>query len=345
VTPRYASRAPSRGNGTSFQRFRAESLDLSDGEKAFWNYALLPSMEDRFEAERMLGDEYRVLSKATSGGGFLVPTDLAGKITAAARAASTVAQLATEIVTDRGSTLNVALDAALGAAAWLAENASYTPVDDTLTQVQLGAFKGSTKILVSEELRTDNEVALDDYLAGQLGYRLGSLAEAAYCTGSGSGQPLGLVTAGNGVSIVTAAVGSTLLYKAADLLAVFLALPAAYRPTASWLIAADDFGKLAGTTDTAGQLAFPSLQFDPPSLFGRPVFISGYLPAPGVSNKSLVFGDFQIGYGIRRVDGVELQRQDELSSDLGQIGFRARIRVDGRVLVADALRILQHSAT
>jgi HK97 family phage major capsid protein len=57
------------------------------------------------------------------------------------------------------------------------------------------------------------------------------------------------------------------------------------------------------------------------------------------------FGDFRIGYGIRRVNGVELQRQDELASDVGQIGFRARSRADGRVLVADSLRILQHSAT
>jgi HK97 family phage major capsid protein len=345
VTPRYATRTPSRGAGTSFQRHRAESVELTPEDAAFWNYALLPQMEDRFEAERMLGDEYRVLSKATSGGGFLVPIDLAAKITAASRAASTVAQLATEIVTDTGDTFNIALDATLGAAAWILESGTYTAVDDTLTQQAMGAFKASTKILVSEELRTDNEVALDDFLAQQLGFRLGSLQEQAFCTGSGTNQPLGLVTAANGITIVTAAVGSSLLYKIADLLAVFKAVPAAYRPTSSWLIAADDFASLAGTTDSSGAFALPSLQFDPPSLFGRPVYISGYLPTPAVSSKSLVFGDFKIGYGIRRVNGAELQRQDELASDAGQIGFRARFRCDGRVLVVDALRILQHSAT
>lgn len=173
MNPRYATRTPSRGAGTSFQKFRSGSFELSAEEKAFWNYALLPPMEDRFEAERMLSaDEFRVLSKATSGGGFLVPVDLAAKITAAARAASTVAQLATEILTDTGDTFNIALDATLGAAAWITENSAYTAVDDTLTQQAMGAFKASTKILVSEELNADNAVNLDDFLAQQLGYRL-----------------------------------------------------------------------------------------------------------------------------------------------------------------------------
>ena len=78
---------------------------------------------------------------------------------------------------------------------------------------------------------------------------------------------------------------------------------------------------------------------------GRPVHISGYLPAPAANAKSLVFADFKIAYGIRRVNDVSMQRQDELHSDVGQIGFRGWSRVDGRVLIADAARILAHSAT
>ena len=345
MTPRYATRTPTRG-GTSFQRFRADSPELSNEEQAFWNYATLPPLESEWDAERLMPhDEYRVLSKATSGGGFLVPTDLAAKTIAASRAASTVAGLATEYVTTGGETLNISLDATLGSAAWLAESGGYAPVDDTITQQPLNAFKSTTKIIVSEELSTDEAVSLDDFLAQQFGYRLGSLQEAAFSTGDGTGKPMGVVTAGNGITVVNAATGSSTLCKVADLQTVFLALPAAYRATASWLIAADDFGKLAGTTDSAGAFALPSLQFDPPSLFGRPVYISGYLPAPAASAKSLVFGDFKLAYGIRRVNGVSIQRQDELHSDSGQIGFRGWSRVDGRVLIADAARILAHSAT
>jgi HK97 family phage major capsid protein len=138
--------------------------------------------------------------------------------------------------------------------------------------------------------------------------------------------------------------GSSTVYKLADLKSVFKALPAAYRPQASFLINADDFAELAATADTAGALVFPSLSFDPPSLFGGPVSIAD-LPAPAASAKSLVVGDMKRAYGIRRVNGVAFQRQDEIHSDSGQVGLRAYQRVDGRPLLADAARILAHSAT
>lgn len=324
MTPRLVPRTPSSGSDTSFQRYRTDAPELSDAERAFWNYATLPPMYDEFETElAMTVDEYRVLSKATSGGGYLVPTDLAGKVIAASRAASTVAGLAQEFLTERGTTFNVSLDATLGSAAWTAESGSYTPSDDTITQQAMSAFKSTTKIIVSEELKGDEGVSLDDFLAQQFGYRLGSLQEQAFCTGDGSGKPLGIVTAGNGISVVNAATGSPTLYKIPDLLTVFKALPAAYRATASWVMHADDFASLAGTTDSAGSFALPSLQLDPPSMFGRPVYVSGYLPTPAASAKSLVFGDFRIAYGIRRVNSVSIQRQDELHSDSGRSASEA----------------------
>jgi HK97 family phage major capsid protein len=92
-------------------------------------------------------------------------------------------------------------------------------------------------------------------------------------------------------------------------------------------------------------LAFPGLQFDPPSLYGRPVWISADLPTPAASAKSLAFGDWQVAYTVRRVRGVAVQRLEELHSDNGQIGFRAFERVDGRPLLSAAAIIGQHSAT
>jgi hypothetical protein len=60
---------------------------------------------------------------------------------------------------------------------------------------------------------------------------------------------------------------------------------------------------------------------------------------------SAILGSFTLAYGVRRVDGVTVQRQSEIASDSGQVGYRGYWRVDGRVLLADAARILVHSAT
>lgn len=58
-----------------------------------------------------------------------------------------------------------------------------------------------------------------------------------------------------------------------------------------------------------------------------------------------MFGDFSRAYAIRRVQEISLQKQDELHSDLGQIGYKMFARVDSRPLLSDAARILAHSAT
>lgn len=181
-------------------------------------------------------------------------------------------------------------------------------------------------------------------MAAELGARIGALQETAFLHRRRLRQaprPGPRLETLHGRQPAT---GSATTYKLADFVTVWKALPSGYRASSSWLINADDFGSLAGLADTAGGLVLPGLQFDPPSLFGRPVFIAD-LPAPAASAKSLVLGDFKRSYGIRRVNGVTFHRQDEIHSDVGQIGLRSYARVDGRPLLADAARILAHSAT
>jgi HK97 family phage major capsid protein len=264
------------------------------------------------------------------------------KIVSAARAESAVGRLARELVTDSGSTISVPVAVAHGGAAWVAENAATSPSDETFGEIQLGAGKVTTKVIASEELSKDARVAFDEYLGEELGRRLGALEGQAFATGSGTGQAQGLV---NGVAAVTAATGSATAFKPADLVAIYKALPVAYRNGASWLIHGDTFAGLASLTDSSGALVLPALQSAAPTLFARPVEIEPYLAAPAPGAKSIVFGDVRQAYTIRRVSGISVQRLEELHSDNGQLGYRGRERVDGRVTLGDAARALAHSAT
>ena len=153
------------------------------------------------------------------------------------------------------------------------------------------------------------------------------------------------MTAGNGVATVTAATGSATGFKLADVRAAWAALPDAYKPNATWLMSPSALASLANLTDTAGGLVLPSLHNENPSLYGRPVYRSPELPAAAANARSVVVGDIQAGYTVRRVRGLGLHRQQELHSDAGQVGYRLFSRVDGRVILADALRILVNSAT
>src|SRR5215211_8347803 len=92
-----AGRPPLEQRRTSLDVFRDGSGPIE--QRAFWGYVTAPA--------QVVKHEERVLSKAASGGGFLVPTDVADLVVAAARASSAVAQVAAEFVTARGELLGV----------------------------------------------------------------------------------------------------------------------------------------------------------------------------------------------------------------------------------------------
>jgi HK97 family phage major capsid protein len=316
-------------------RFTSTAPHESD---AWWRYATA-----KFNKGELDLAEQRALSRASgAGGNFLAPTDLEEQIVEAARAESAIARLANELITDSGSSLSIPTAPTGGTASWVAENATVTPSDPTLGEVLLGAHKSATRVIVSEELARDARVHFDRYLSDEIGRRLGVTQGQSFATGSGVGQPQGLAPT---VAAVTAATGSSTAYRLADLASVYRALPAQYRARASWICHPDTFAALASLTDSAGGLVLPSLQNAEPSLLGRPVLLEPFLPAPAPGARSIIFGDVRLSYTIRRVAGVSVQRLEELHSDNGQLGFRGRERVDGRVVLGDACRALAHSAT
>ena len=312
-------------------------------DEAWWRYALAfgPTPANTLDTP-----ERRALSRASgAAGNYLVPTDLEDQIIEAARTESAISRLARTITTDGGSTLQVPLSTTHGAASWVAENASVSPTDEVFDQITLGAFKVSTKVIVSEELAKDARVPFDAYLAQEVGARLGVTEGAAFATGSGTGQPMGITTAAGGVSVIAGATGSATTFTLADITALYNGLPAAYRSRATFVLHPADYSALASRVDTAGSIAIPSLQAPEPSLFGKPVLVDPNMPTPAASARSAVFADFERAYTICRVAGISVQRLEELHADSGQLGYRARERVDGRVVLADAARVLSHSAT
>ena len=175
-------------------------------------------------------DEYRVLSKAASGGGYFVPTDLADHGRPGARfLPGGVGTLARTVVTSSGETINVPLNLTHGTAAWIAESASYTPVgrdDHERHPVGLQGrhedhrLRGAPDRLARSIWRRSSRT--------EFGERIGALAETAYITGDGSGKPTG-ITNGATVTRVTLAAGQVATTTYAGLAPAIWAVPAQYR--------------------------------------------------------------------------------------------------------------------
>jgi len=290
-------------------------------------------------------EEQRALSKASGAvGAFLVPTDFYDQIIRSLRFMGSLGALATNLTTDSGETIQVPANTVHGVATWVDEAAVFVEGDETFAQVNLSAFKAGTSIKVSEELLTDSAFELDSFLATEFGERIGLLEEAAYANGNGTGKPQGIVP---NVTAVVAPTGQSLVFTYDSLVDVIYAVPPQYRAGSSWVIADGEAKRLRllRTTDGYPIWATNTAVGDPDTFCGYPIYTHPDLAAPAANAKSILFGNIKRAYMVRRVNGFSLQRQGELYSNNGQVGFRGFTRVDGRVVLADAARVLQHSAT
>ena len=82
---------------------------------------------------------------------------------------------------------------------------------------------------------------------------------------------------------------------------------------------------------------------EPDTILNRPVKTSAYVPTIEAGAKIMAFGDFSY-YWIADRQGRSFQRLNELYAATGQVGFRATQRVDGKLILPEAIKVLQMKA-
>ncbi len=212
--------------------------------------------------------------------------------------------------------------------------------DPVFAQKTLTANKFGIMIQVSRELIDDSGVNLLGYLAMSAGRLLGNfLGNELVNGGSGiSGNILGAPVAITGpasASVVTASGQVTGGPTYANLVDMEYSVIAPYRQSRScyWLAADKTLGILRKLTDTVGRPIWePSTVLGAPDLLlGKPLVADPFMPAIGVANKSIVFGDFS-QYFIRMIGGVRFERSDDFAFSSDLVSFRAIIRADGNLM-------------
>ena len=299
----------------------------------------------RYGSNALVGEEARTLTEGTdSEGGYLTETILERRLVEGLADNNIMRQISTVVNTT--SDRNISVLDTVGDAAWLAESGTYAPVDTSFSQVSLGAYKASTLMLISEELLQDSVFDLTSFVSQIFSRRLGELEEAAMVAGTGSGQPTGAV---NGASA-----GHTLAtintFTADDLLDLQYSLKRQYRRNGSFMFndaSIKDIRKLQDANDH--WIWQPSMRDgEPDRLLGNPIY-SSYdmaVPASDPSSKCGLFGDFRMAYYIADRGGTSFQRLNELYAvSAGAVGFRAYRRVDGKVVLPEAMKLLINAAS
>ena len=274
-----------------------------------------------------------------SEGGYLVPDEYERTLVEALEEENVFRQLAKVIRTSSGDR-KISVVATKGTASWIDEEGAYLESDDSFGQVSIGAYKVGTMIKVSEELLNDSVFDLEAYISREFARRIGAKEEEAFFTGDGSGKPLGVLAATGGAETGVTAASATAI-TADELIDLFYSLKAPYRRNAVWVLNDSTIKAIRKLKDNQGQYLWqPSLTAGAPDLLlGKPVRTSAYMPAIAADAKTVAFGDFSY-YWIADRQGRSFKRLNELYAATGQVGFLASQRVDGKLVLPEAIKVL-----
>lgn len=268
-------------------------------------------------------------------GGYLVPEEYDRRLIDTLSEENIMRRLATIITTSGEHKINIA--ATKPAASWIEEGGALTFGDATFSQILLDAHKLHVAIKVTEELLYDNAFNLEGYILDQFGKALGNAEEDAFLNGDGTGKPLGLFAATGGGTVagtLTAAI------KSDDMLDLVYALKRPYRKKASFIMNDKTLSSLRKLKDNNGAYIWqPSYQAgEPDRVLGYAVHTSTYAP-----EDAIAFGDYKY-YNIGDRGTRSFSELRELFAGNGMIGYVAKERVDGKLILPEAVQILKLKA-
>ena len=268
-------------------------------------------------------------------GGYLVPEEYDSRLIDTLEEENIMRKLGRVITTSGEHKINIA--ATKPAAAWVEEGGALTFGDATFSQILLDAHKLHVAIKVTEELLYDNAFGLENYIIDQFGKALANAEEDAFLNGTGVGQPLGLFAKTGGGTTAETLTGAL---KADDILNLIYALKRPYRKNASFIINDKNLAVIRKLKDNNGAYMWqPSYQAgEPDKVLGYAVHTSAYAP-----ENAIAFGDYSY-YNIGDRGTRSFKQLTELFAGNGMIGYVAKERVDGKLILPEAVQILRLKA-
>lgn len=298
----------------------------------------------RVDMLKALRTNFRQISNVLSegidtDGGYLVPEEYDRRLIEGLEEENIFRKLATTITTSGERKINIA--GSKPAAAWIDEGEELTFGDAKFAQINLDAHKLHVAVKVTEELLYDNAFQLEKYILRQFSKALGNAEEDAFLNGDGVGKPLGIFAETGGADVGVTAASATAI-TADEIINLVYSLKRPYRKNAKFIMNDQTISLLRKLKD--GNQAYlwqPSVQAgEPDRLFGYEVLTSPYVPTVEAGKPVIAFGDFSY-YNIGDRGTRSFAELKELFAGNGMIGFVAKERVDGKLVLPEAIKVLK----
>jgi HK97 family phage major capsid protein len=288
----------------------------------------------------------------TTEGGYTVPSLISSELIDSLKDFSGMRQVAEVFKTETGNPLSYPTsDGTAEVGELIAENTTATGADIVFGTVSLNTFKYSSKIIaIPFELLQDTTIDMEGLVRRRIAQRIGRITNQHFTTGTGSGQPRGLITGAS--TGKTGTTGQTLTVIFDDLVDLIRSVDVAYRQggQCKFMMRDASMAIVNKLKDTAGRPIFiPGWdglgKASPDTILGYPVQINNDVAAMAANAKSIAFGDFSY-YKIRDAMGLTLFRfTDSAYAKLGQVGFLAWQRSGGNLVDTGAVKLYVNSAT
>jgi HK97 family phage major capsid protein len=344
-----AYNTPVNGGPAFIPNRKPETLDA-----AFENYLRTGQPNADISGLRVTNEQGEGTSAA---GGYTVPSGFRQKLVEVRKAFGGFAAHVDTFSTGNGQPLEYpSLDDTANEGDITAENAAVADGDDLVFgTVPLGAYKYTSAgagtnlpLRVPVELLQDSAFDIAGLVSRALGTRIARKQATHWVTGTGVGQPKGIV-ASSLTDDRALDTDDTPDYE--DLVEFQDLLDEEYDPNAQWLMRKSTWTALRLIVDLNGR---PIVQDSTEGISGRPqrmllskpVIIDEAMPAISTTADTYIaaYGDFREAYVIRRVSNLVVVVNPYTRAANGQVEYTAWERADGTVQNRSAYKILANDS-
>lgn len=290
--------------------------------------------------------EYQKALRVAEGvaGGYLAPPEYVNDLIRGLTEATPFRKYAKVKPTSAGAVLQPKKTGAVRAR-WVGEGKQRTETADQnlfgLEEIRVHTL--TAEALVSLEDLEDSSYDIEGYLTTEFTDQFAVAEGEAFIKGTGKGQPEGVLQADGVIEVLS---GDANKITADGIIALEYAIKKGYASRGVFFMRRQTVKEVRLLKDSQGRYLWqPSIAAgQPPTLDGYPVEESPDMPEVASGAYPVIFGDFYTGYLIVDRITLEIQRLVEKYALSGQVGFLARRRVGGQVVVPEAIAKLKIGA-
>jgi len=295
-----------------------------------------------------------------SGGSLEVPVGFENQIYTYMEEVATMRRISRILTSDGGGAWTFPKTTTIAVGTQVSgQGTALAGTDPVMGTMRLDSFRFAELIKVSTQAARDTGFDLVGYIAQQIGYAVGRIADTAYVTGSGSGAPNGIITAASvgaktGGSLIALGGGAATAFTNSvnPLIVLQHSVAEPYAEKGVFVTNRLTLGTLRQLRSDVGgtsgnYIVTPTTTFDAVAklgamheLLGSPVYTDFNIGTQGSAVATVAFGDFSAFY-IRDVAGFRFESSVDRYFDTDEVGYRGILETDSDLIDTNAIKTLQ----